>query len=96
MADLTLDEAEELGPLLRETSKVIEGLTEAEQVYATLWSHGPVHIHWVVQPVTAEQVREAKAQVPRLQVQMFDLAEPPDPVEAAAFADRARATWPEL
>jgi len=94
VADLTDEEAEELGPLLRQTAKVVEHLTEAEQVYVTLWSHGPVHIHWVVQPVTATQVEEAELHGPRLQVLMFDLGESPDPVEAATFAERARSTWP--
>jgi ATP adenylyltransferase len=94
VADLNDEEAAEVGPLLQQASRVVSELTHPDQVYVTLWSHGPVHIHWVVQPVTAEQVEEAGVYGPRLQVKMFDLAEPPDPVEAAAFADLARAYWP--
>ena len=94
VADLNDEEAAEVGPLLHQASRVVSELTHADQVYVTLWSHGPVHIHWVVQPVTAEQVEQAGVHGPHLQVKMFDLAEPPDPAEAAAFADLARAHWP--
>jgi|SRR5580658_2263030 diadenosine tetraphosphate (Ap4A) HIT family hydrolase len=55
VADLSRDEAVELGPLLRLTSDVAGRLTDAEHVYNCLWSHAGGsrgHIHYVVQPVT--------------------------------------------
>jgi diadenosine tetraphosphate (Ap4A) HIT family hydrolase len=54
VADLTPDEATHLGPLLRRAAQVVTQLSDPAQVYITLWSSGPVHIHWVVQPVTRE------------------------------------------
>jgi ATP adenylyltransferase len=48
--------------------------------------HGPVHIHFVVQPEP-----DGEPHGPRLQVAMFDQGELPDADEAAAFAERARA-----
>src|SRR3954469_3865427 len=57
VADLTGDEASELGALLRAASAVARDLVGAEQVYNCLWSHAggvPVHIHYVVQPVTKD------------------------------------------
>ena len=92
--ELTDGEACELGPLLRETSRVVRELTGALQVYNCLWSHGPdaepVHIHYVVQPVTAAQARAGDGLGPVLQLAMFDRAESPDPAEVEAFAARAR------
>jgi diadenosine tetraphosphate (Ap4A) HIT family hydrolase len=93
VADLTADEAAELGPLLHRVAAALTALTEPDQVYVTLWSHTdavPVHIHFVVQPVTRELIAELGLHGPRLQVAMFDRGEPPDPGDAAAFAGRAR------
>jgi diadenosine tetraphosphate (Ap4A) HIT family hydrolase len=94
VSELDEDEAAELGPLLVRVSGAVERYAGAEQVYVTLWSHMggvPVHIHFVVQPVSAE-LKEAYGGIvgPRLQLAMFDGAEPLDPtgVEAASAAIR--------
>ena len=39
VADLTEEEAMELGPLLRRTAALVTLLVEPEHVYVTLWSH---------------------------------------------------------
>ena len=90
-----LDERESaaLGPLLQRTTAVIAALTSPDQVYVNLWSHAdrePVHVHFVVQPVTRATLREWDAHGPRLQVAMFTRGDPPPAAEAAAFAERAR------
>ena len=93
VAQLTGDEAAELGPLLQETSAVAGKLVDAAQVYNCLWSHAggvPGHIHYVVQPVTAEQVKSFGAYGPGLQEAMFSRGIAPDPDEIAAMAERAR------
>jgi diadenosine tetraphosphate (Ap4A) HIT family hydrolase len=57
VADLSEEEALELGPLLRRASMVAKQLVGANQVYNCPWSHAggaPVHIHYVVRPVTAD------------------------------------------
>jgi ATP adenylyltransferase len=98
VADLTHGEAAELGALLRQASVVVTELERPEQVYLTLWSHldaVPGHIHFVVQPVTQDRMAEHDSRHGvRLQVEMFDRKIYPDPVAAAAFAERARAAWP--
>jgi diadenosine tetraphosphate (Ap4A) HIT family hydrolase len=86
VADLEANEAAELGPLLQRTAAVVRELAQPQQVYVCLWSHGPVHIHFVVQPATSDEPHG-----PRLQVALFDRGELPDPEAAAAFAERARA-----
>ena len=94
VADLTADEAAELGALLRLTASAITKLANPEQVYTCLWSHAnrqPGHIHFVVQPVTIEQMQRFDAYGPLLQVSMFQANEMPPLAEVEAFAARAGA-----
>ena len=72
VADLTVEEPAELGPLLRQASTVAGRLVAADQVYNCLWSHAggsPVHIHFVVQPVTKAQMANLGLHGPQLQAQ---------------------------
>lgn len=93
VADLDDGEAAELGPLLRRVADVVTELTGAEQVYVCLWSHAggfPVHIHFVVQPVTSETKEEWGEFGPALQREMFVRGAMPDPAHVEAFAAQAR------
>jgi len=95
VADLTDDEATELGPLLREASGIAAEVVEADQVYNCLWSHAggrPVHIHYVVQPVSRQQTSEYDGYGPALQMAMFSAGAVPsrDDVERVAEAARQR------
>jgi diadenosine tetraphosphate (Ap4A) HIT family hydrolase len=86
-------EAAELGPLLRRSAAVVDEIVRPEQVYACLWSHAggtPVHIHYVVQPVTRALMDEHGCYGPALQVAMFQQGELPPEAEVAAFAGLAR------
>jgi diadenosine tetraphosphate (Ap4A) HIT family hydrolase len=96
VGDLDADEAAELGPLLQRASRIVQELTGADQVYVCLWSHAgrvPVHIHFVVQPVTKALMAEHDSHGPRLQVALFARGEPPDDDGAVAFAAAARERW---
>jgi NAD(P)-dependent dehydrogenase (short-subunit alcohol dehydrogenase family) len=58
-----------------------------------LWSHAgrvPVHIHYLVQPVTAEQMAEFEAHGPSLQVAMASRGKTPQESEIQRVADQAR------
>lgn len=93
VADLSDEEAVELGPLLRDASEVARRLVDADQVYNCLWSHldaVPGHIHYVAQPVTRQQMAQLGSHGPTLQLEMFEAnqAPPADGVEEAA--ERAR------
>ena len=93
VADLSEEEAAELGPLLRRASLVASQLVEADQVYNCLWSHAGgerVHIHYVVQPVTKEQMSVFAAHGPNLQVAQFALGVSPDPADVERVAEVAR------
>jgi diadenosine tetraphosphate (Ap4A) HIT family hydrolase len=100
VAELASDEAAELGSLLQRATAVVTDLEQPEQVYLTLWAHlnaVPGHIHFVIQPVTRTRMDEHDGKDGlRLQVEMFDRKDYPDPTAAAAFADRARAAWASL
>jgi diadenosine tetraphosphate (Ap4A) HIT family hydrolase len=92
VADLDLEEAAELGPLLQRTAAALTEAFEPEQVYVCLWSHAggiPGHIHWVVQPV--DGAADATRRGPHLQAAMFDRGEIPDPGEVEDAAERVRA-----
>lgn len=92
VAELSASEAAELGPLLWRAARVVSELSKPAQVYVNLWSSGPVHIHWVVQPVTHEQ--EAGARGPSLQAALFAADTALDHSRAARYAERARDAWP--
>jgi diadenosine tetraphosphate (Ap4A) HIT family hydrolase len=95
VADLWPGEAAELGPLLHQASRVASQLIDAQQVYNCLWSHTggvPVHIHYVVQPVTRQQMTSygSNGYGPGLQEAMFQAGIIPDASDIAAVADQAR------
>lgn len=93
VADLTDGEAVALGSLLRQASAVASGLVGADQVYNCLWSHAggvPVHIHYVIQPVTKEQIAEFGSHGPSLQTAMFTAAHAPHLDGVEEISERAR------
>jgi diadenosine tetraphosphate (Ap4A) HIT family hydrolase len=95
LADLEAAEAAELGALLRQAAAAVTELANPEQVYTCLWSHTnrqPVHIHYVVQPVSTELMQQYDAYGPLLQVAMFQSNEMPPLPEVEDFAARA-ASW---
>ncbi len=99
VAELTPQEAQELGPLLHAVSACVNALNQAEQVYVCLWSHAdwrPVHIHFLVQPAWGRQAESFRAPGPTLQSEMFFANRLPEAGEVGAFCDRARAFFASL
>ena len=75
-------------------SGAVGALLNPEQVYVCLWSHAggvPGHIHFVVQPATAEAMAEHDAYGTALQMAMFDAGRFPDAAQVAELCDRLRA-----
>ena len=96
VADLDAAEAAEFGPLLQRAAAAITEVFDPHQVYVCLWSHAenvPGHIHWVVQPVEADE--DPTRRGPHLQAAMFDAGEPPDPAAVEAAAARLGAVLAE-
>ena len=95
VADLQPDEIAQLGTLLHQTAALVTELAEPDQVYVCLWSHAdrrPGHIHFVVQPVDADDMQRFDAHGPALQVAMFTTGELPPLSGVEAFSARA-AAW---
>src|SRR4051794_11991310 len=82
VADLTDDEATELGPLLRAASGVAAEVVEADQVYNCLC--------YVIQPVSRQQMSEYDCYGPALQMAMFSAGALPSPDEVERVAEAAR------
>ncbi len=92
------DEAVELGPLLKQTSMIVSQLVNADQVYNCLWSHAggePVHVHYVVQPVTKEQMSLFGAHGAQLQTAMLSTGSSPGSEEVDRIAKVARLRFSE-
>jgi ATP adenylyltransferase len=94
VADLGEGAAAELGPVLRETARVVEALCCPEQTYVCLWSHGPgarKHLHFAVQPVTAAViVRYGGLRAEQLQARMLASDDIPGTADVERFCARAR------
>ncbi|MFH8533908.1 hypothetical protein ACH4GE_36485 [Streptomyces tendae] len=99
-ADLNDAEAAELGPLLRDTAKVVSDLTDPVQVYTCQWSHTggrPAHIHYVLQPIRRSDMEDHPGRLgPALQVAMFEAGNKPDAASVDRFADDARHAFAAL
>jgi diadenosine tetraphosphate (Ap4A) HIT family hydrolase len=92
--DLVPAESAELGPLLQLVSSVIRELTDADQVYACLWSHAewvPVHIHFVLQPSWSRLRQQFPFPGPTIQAAMFMSGEPLDSAGVESFCRKAAA-----
>ncbi|WP_328856488.1 hypothetical protein OG579_14400 [Williamsia herbipolensis] len=96
VADLNDGETDELGPLLRQCSQLAAELIPAEQVYNTLWSHSgavPGHVHYVIQPVTRDQVQTTGVYGPALQMHMFMENVHEGDASITDICDTARRLW---
>src|SRR5215213_562361 len=98
LADLTSEEAEELGPVLARVARAVTDVSSdvgnpPGQVYACLWSHAdrkPGHIHFVVQPVGEAAMEQYDANGPELQVRMFRAGDGMQLESILEAADRIR------
>lgn len=91
--ELSPSEAQEMGSILKESSRVVQAITDCDQTYICLWSHAgwtPGHIHYVVQPAYNSQQEQFSNPGPVLQKEMFANKEPLVVAEVEAFCDRAR------
>lgn len=94
VADLDDSAVAELGPVLRDTARVVEALCRPEQVYVCSWAHGAgvrKHLHIVVQPVTAAVVaRYGGLRSEQLQARMLASGQEPDVADVERFCEQAR------
>lgn len=57
LAELTREEAESLGPLLRSATQALERVTGAERIYAMSFNERLRHVHFLLLPRTAAMPR---------------------------------------
>ncbi len=57
LAELTMDEARALGPLLRAAVGALEAVTAAERIYAVSFNERIRHVHFLLLPRTASMPR---------------------------------------
>ena len=94
--ELSKPEAEEMGLILKEASRVVKAITDCDQTYICLWSHAgwtPGHIHYVVQPAYNSQKGQFSNPGPALQMEMFAKKEPLVVPEVEAFCEKARTVF---
>lgn len=95
VAELTAAEVAVQGALIHRCTIIIEKLLSPAQTYVCLSSHAggqPVHIHYVLQPVTSAQMANGRFG-PRLQADMFAARQRPhvpDAGEVERLVDQAR------
>jgi diadenosine tetraphosphate (Ap4A) HIT family hydrolase len=97
--ELNSQELSEMGPLLGSAATVVRNITGCDQVYICLWSHGgfsPVHIHFVIQPVSNQMGSDYENAGPSLQAEMFRRSKPLEPKQVQVFCDGARAAFAAL
>jgi hypothetical protein len=81
---------------MKRATSIIKVLTDADQVYACLWSHAdwtPGHIHFVLQPAWNALRSRFPGPGPALQMAMFAEAEALDPHALEAYCARARSAF---
>jgi diadenosine tetraphosphate (Ap4A) HIT family hydrolase len=96
VADLDETESAELGPLLQQTAAAVTQVVAPEQVYTCLCSHAgavPVHIHFVVQPITRSDMTRFDALGPDLQAAMFRADTRPHETEIERICEQFRSVF---
>lgn len=91
--ELTEPESRELGPLIKLATATIKNLTNADQIFSSLWSFSdgqPGHIHFVLQPVSRTDRDRVGRSGPFIQTATFEENKTPDVEAVAEFCDRAR------
>jgi diadenosine tetraphosphate (Ap4A) HIT family hydrolase len=97
--ELTGEESQGLGPLLRLTSLSIRTLLAPDQIYPCQWSHAgwePGHLHFVLQPAWDSDRNHYERPGPFMQDAMFEANEMPAAGDVEAFAEGARQTFRRL
>ena len=97
LSELTRDEAEALGPLLRSATRALEQVTAAERIYAVSFNERVRHVHFLLLPRTRDMPRghviSDLYRRARNLLRKLHLARNPTATERAAAAARIREVW---
>lgn len=97
LAELTPEEAQALGPLLRAAVEALERVVVAERIYAVSFNERLRHLHFLLLPRTAAMPRghvisDIYRRV-RNALRKAGLVRNPTPASRAGVADRLRREW---
>jgi diadenosine tetraphosphate (Ap4A) HIT family hydrolase len=96
VGDLSDEESDSLGRVLRDTGIVVTKLTNPVQVYSCQWSHHggeAAHIHFILQPIRAADMAAFPGLLgPDLQAAIRTVA-PPALATVEDFAEKARSLF---
>jgi diadenosine tetraphosphate (Ap4A) HIT family hydrolase len=97
LSELTREEADALGPLLRSATRALEQVTAAERIYAVSFNERLRHVHFLLLPRTRGMPRghviSDLYRRGRNLLRKLHLARNPTPTERAAAAARIREVW---
>lgn len=97
LAQLTREEAEALGPLLRSAVQALERVTAAERIYAVSFNERLRHVHFLLLPRTKAMPRghviSDLYRRGRNLLRRFRLVRNPTPAERAEAAARMKQEW---
>jgi diadenosine tetraphosphate (Ap4A) HIT family hydrolase len=97
LSELTREEAESLGPVLRSAVQALERVISAERIYAVSFNERIRHLHFLLLPRTAQiprgHVLSDLYRRGRNLLRRFGLARNPTADERADAADRIRRQW---
>ncbi len=97
LAELTREEAESLGPLLRSATRALEQVTAAERIYAVSFNERVRHLHFLLLPRTKDMPRghviSDLYRRARNLLRKLHLLRNPTAAERAAAAARIREVW---
>ena len=97
LAELTLEEAESLGPVLHSATQALERVVSAERIYAVSFNERVRHVHFLLLPRTAAMPRghviSDLYRRARNAFRKLRLARNPTPQQRAETAARIRSEW---
>ena len=93
LSELTKTEAAAFGTVVHLANRCVRDLAECDQIFNCQWSHsatGPVHIHFLVQPVMNSDREKFGGGGPVIQAALFKRGVKPSLDEISAFASKAK------
>ena len=97
LSELTREEADSLGPVLRSATQALERVVRAERIYAVSFNERLRHVHFLLLPRTAAMPRghviSDLYRRARNLLRKLGLVRNPKPEERAQAAKRIRGEW---
>jgi diadenosine tetraphosphate (Ap4A) HIT family hydrolase len=97
LSELTREEADSLGPVLRSATQALEQVVKVERIYAVSFNERLRHVHFLLLPRTAAMPRghviSDLYRRARNLLRKLGLVRNPKPEERAQAAERIRSEW---